>query len=928
MHEWDVSSPYEHFRLNLPEGPSTFIFKLMLDDSSLYAYNQEHILFGRVSPAATQQDITGSGDWAVGFIRVRKENTAKMFFRIGYQGQETFRIYSPEFPLFDGNIYSVMLRKNPPDNFFEFTPNVFTLPATYDLIVQRNEYGNKIIRISSSAICYNTASNLQFNGTASYFMLGGWFTDINGRPFVGALDKLQIWYDALPDSNFVDYVNSINAYSFTGSRVPHQSLMFRMHTDYPFDLRQIPPDTVLTGSYVGLSGSYGDWIGSWTNANPFYASHSSEKFSEYLNILTGNGGADKIVSYAPWAGHYTLTYDSASCQYLSQSVYPFQFKVIEYPSTWGISKYGPNKFHNEKTNYISQSVITRFDSNGRSTFVANGTLTPDSTQIGLFADPQDFKNRDIVRYFGNFDFMDAIGSPQNQYSESYQVLKSYRNMYADSKNAYSGSKTLFNELITLYKLYFNRSIFESISNLMPARSQPLIGVVIEPTILERPKYASKRIQSSLSESYYEDFAKHYSHTKPYLSESITKLDEFGMDLIWTEFNTDWSKTPLFDQHTLPPLRVATISTSYINLPNRDYPVNYGGNYITDCMGDFQYGHFSGDVMDGDFEFTPVTPFVPLPVAEFIGSPLYGYAPMAVTFSNQSINATNYRWNFGDTINNSSSIETPSHTYNNIGIYTVELTASNSRYSDVKTRSNYIVVVPQATGCNLTSSNPVIQYIDPRGTVSKTVSLGTGLGTVYLYSRTVNEDARNMPKRARWIVNWNSFNHIDTINNGNAVNTFQKTSAYPTSSTITISNVDIVTTDGDIMMTWTMRCPIDPSVSIPCPNPIQYSGFSVAAYYDPAGSSKNQSIELGSGTGIVTLNYNSTSIPLKVAVRFIVSWNDADVIDFYNYAGGSGQIQFIKSLSLPSIVSVNISAISNELYNHTPVTWSYTLSCPA
>ena len=591
MQEWDASSPYEHFRLNLPAGPSTFIFKLLLNDSSLYAYGQEHILMGRVAPNTVQQNISASGEWAVGFIRVPKTNTAKMFFRIGYQGNDNFKIYSPEFPLFDGNIYNVMVRKNVPDPYYEFTSNVFTMPATYDLVVQRNQSGNQIIRATSSAICYNTASNIIFNGTASNFMVGGWFTDINGRPFIGALDKLQIWYDALPDANFEDYANSINAYSFAGSRVPHESLMFRMHTDYPFDLRQIPPNTVLTGSdWVGLTGSYGDWIGTWPNGNPYYTSQSEEKFSENLNILINNGGCDKIVSYAPRVGNYTPVYDSGSCKYISQSTYPYQFKIIEYPSTWDVSKYGPNKFYNEKVKYVSQSVITRFDNKGRSTFVLNGTPTPDSVQLGLFADPQDFKNKDIVRYFGNSNFMDSIGDPANQYSDNYQSLKYYRNIYAASKNEYSGSRTLFNEIITLYKLYFNRSIFDAISNLMPARSQPLVGVVIEPTILERPKYAAKPIDASLTGSYFEGFAKHYSQ------DPNIKLEDLSMSLLWSEYNTDWSQVSQFDQSTLPPLMVAMLTGSPLSLPNRDYPTNYGGNYIADSTDNLRYGHFSGDFL--------------------------------------------------------------------------------------------------------------------------------------------------------------------------------------------------------------------------------------------------------------------------------------------------------------------------------------------
>ncbi|MBX7238353.1 MAG: PKD domain-containing protein, partial [Bacteroidia bacterium] len=53
----------------------------------------------------------------------------------------------------------------------------------------------------------------------------------------------------------------------------------------------------------------------------------------------------------------------------------------------------------------------------------------------------------------------------------------------------------------------------------------------------------------------------------------------------------------------------------------------------------------------------------------------GCAPYTSTFTNSSLNATSYQWNFGD--GGTSTVATPTHTYNSSGNYTVTLIASNA-----------------------------------------------------------------------------------------------------------------------------------------------------------------------------------------------------------------------------------------------------------
>ncbi|MEW5995100.1 MAG: S8 family serine peptidase, partial [Candidatus Zixiibacteriota bacterium] len=61
-----------------------------------------------------------------------------------------------------------------------------------------------------------------------------------------------------------------------------------------------------------------------------------------------------------------------------------------------------------------------------------------------------------------------------------------------------------------------------------------------------------------------------------------------------------------------------------------------------------------------------------PVADFVGSPTSGNAPLTVNFTDQSTGSpTSWSWDFGD--GGTSTAQNPSYTYNSVGTYTVSLT---------------------------------------------------------------------------------------------------------------------------------------------------------------------------------------------------------------------------------------------------------------
>jgi len=922
MRQWDTSSRYDSYDLQLPSDAHTYLFKVSVDGSEPYTYGKEQILFGRVEDTSHTSQ-SGSGEWAVGFVRIPKKDSGRIFFRIGYKEAEILKFYSQEFPLFDGNIYSVILRRNYPDLGFEFDPNYDVVPAKYELWIKRNEFGNQIVNLSSSAICYDFDTNIRF-GQGGQLKIGGWFADYNGQGYTGCFDKFQVWKEPLPDFNIEDYTNNFSAYSFRGDTIPYETLYFRMHTDYPFNQLE---------------------TGRWINGNPYFTSESFSKI-QTLYPLTTPANVDYIVSSMAWSGSSIIV--DGQCGPVSQSVYPFQFKVLDFPSTWGISKYGPNKFRNEKTRFISQSVEARFDNLDRSTYVDPSATAPDSNQVGFFVDPQDFKNRDIVRYFGNFDFMDAIGDPGYQFSQSYDSLRLFRQEYATNRNQYSGSRTLFNEILTTYKLYFNRSVFESIRNVIPARVNALLGVVIEPTILERPKYQLKTIETSASYAF-ETKMGHYSPITCSLLSIITSVI---------------------------PTQSLNFNMTYVNLPTRDYPVNYGGNYIRDIADDFEFGHFAAGVPSRGIEFT--------------ANPIYGYAPLHVTFSNQSFGASTYAWDLGD--GNTSNDADPRHTYTEPGTYTVTLAGHYGIFGFHKTRVNYITAIEyiisadfdanpktglpplEVSFSNLSVNANTYAWQFGSGSATSTVFgptqsyLDPGIYTVTLLasaqpvgSSNVYQDFHisasyirvNAPlpppdacdgthmqsfvggRSFYWQSYVSSLSHLQTpvtfsydvgvsasrytvaINNGvsdishldtlwlcnsladitmvNKINDALALYGLPVPSLLSasLSNVTDVTIPPTVYFTkmipgnvtkvtvynpfnatcsFTMSCPTpEPPPALPCGGLLSIAGNAVPSPYY-----KDYPIQLGSGTGTVVLNYDSITVP----DRYQVIYDEVVVIETY------------------------------------------------
>jgi PKD repeat protein len=79
-----------------------------------------------------------------------------------------------------------------------------------------------------------------------------------------------------------------------------------------------------------------------------------------------------------------------------------------------------------------------------------------------------------------------------------------------------------------------------------------------------------------------------------------------------------------------------------------------------------------------------------PTANFTATPNQGYSPLSVSFTNTSSGSINsYLWDFGD--GSTSTVKNPSHTFTNVGQYSVKLVVTGSEDADSLIRTNYITV---------------------------------------------------------------------------------------------------------------------------------------------------------------------------------------------------------------------------------------------
>ena len=94
-----------------------------------------------------------------------------------------------------------------------------------------------------------------------------------------------------------------------------------------------------------------------------------------------------------------------------------------------------------------------------------------------------FINHEILRFFGDFELGNYIGDPMEMYNKTYEGFKEVQNTFF--KHGFG--KLDFSYYLSVLESYLDPSLFKNIENIIPARTQLISGLVVEPSLLERNK---------------------------------------------------------------------------------------------------------------------------------------------------------------------------------------------------------------------------------------------------------------------------------------------------------------------------------------------------------------------------------------------------------------------------------------------------------
>jgi len=331
--------------------------------------------------------------------------------------------------IFDDGFSSVMVKRQTSVPVGNTATN-----SGFDLYLKKAKYGKLTINASAS-ISLNAATKVSHNPiwmTSGSMYVGYGNNPNNSKNFTGSLQELRYWTVPLNEDSFDTHVLSPGSYNSNNATGSYYDLKVRFPLLDTFDAQTT---TVVSSSHPNQ------------NYNTYY-----DNTLIALNLIgTWPSESDAFDSFEE--EHY-----------------------IESPSLGG------NNLYSEKVRIEANSISEPLNSQRKVESSLFDTAPLDSKRLGVYFSPQSIINDDISRHMGYIDLDDYIGDPGDKYKTSYSALRSVAQEYWKK---YQGKNDMA-AYIRLFSLY-DFSMFKTLEQLLPARANKILGLVIEPNILERSK---------------------------------------------------------------------------------------------------------------------------------------------------------------------------------------------------------------------------------------------------------------------------------------------------------------------------------------------------------------------------------------------------------------------------------------------------------
>ena len=337
-------------------------------------------------------------------------------------------------PFYNDEMWSVMLTRKSASNGLEFDDDSIYASSSFELTTKYYESSRQKLLYQDSQSMEVTASAINAAFTSSgHVFLGGSGSSF-GTQFTGSLMEYRLWSEPLSQSIFDNHVRVPKAYNGNHYSSSYDELLVRYQLDENKDLSVAAKATASNTAH---------------NLSLYPGGSVTEAHSVDANGFTGNFS-----------------------------------RTIEDQEKLRVPSLGPTRRNATKIR-IEDTTLPE----GRQLMVdqrvekSNDDFAPlDDHSLGVYFSPVDVVNEDIMYSIADFNFDDFIGDPRDENKFQYKDLTHLRNEYF---KRYTNTNNFFDYLRILS--FYDKSVFDSVRSLIPARAQADLGVLIEPNLLERSK---------------------------------------------------------------------------------------------------------------------------------------------------------------------------------------------------------------------------------------------------------------------------------------------------------------------------------------------------------------------------------------------------------------------------------------------------------